>query len=346
MIDFFQALGSGIMTPLYYVTSAILSGWHWLFSFMNMNPDSGYTWALSIIGLTITIRFLLIPLFVKQIKSSRNMQLLQPKVKDLQKKYGHDRERLGQETMKLYKDAGTNPFASCLPLLLQAPIFFALFRLIDNAANGRKVAGFLSQDQVDSIQDAALFGAKIADRFIGATSTNVQVLTITLVLAMTATTFLTQRQLFKKNMPKSALTGQYAQTQKLMLYVLPVVFAVGGVAFPVGVLLYWTTSNLWTMGQQFYVIRNNPAPGTPAFVAKQERDRRKGRTVAEDPLKEVPEATAPQVGPRQQPQKKPRSQRKPSGGKGQQSGKGQQAHQPKKNPGGSSSKKKKPGSAA
>ena len=100
---------------------------------------------------------------------------------------------------------------------------------------------------------------------------------------MTATTFLTQRQLMSKNMPADALTGPYAQQQKMLLYVLPVVFAVGGIAFPVGVLFYWTTSNLWTMGQQFYVIRNNPAPGTPAFKAKEDRDRakaaRKGLTI-------------------------------------------------------------------
>ena len=92
---------------------------------------------------------------------------------------------------------------------------------------------------------------------------------------MTATTFLTQRQLMSKNMPADAMSGPYAQQQKMLLYVLPVVFAVGGIAFPIGVLIYWTTSNLWTMGQQFYVIRNNPAPGTPAFKAKEDRDRRR-----------------------------------------------------------------------
>ena len=92
---------------------------------------------------------------------------------------------------------------------------------------------------------------------------------------MTATTFLTQRQLISKNMPADALTGPYAQQQRTLLYVLPVVFAVGGIAFPIGVLIYWTTSNLWTMCQQFYVIRNNPAPGTPAMLAKEERDRAK-----------------------------------------------------------------------
>ena len=96
----------------------------------------GISWALSIICLTIVIRTALIPLFVKQIKNSRNLQLLQPKVKELQKKYGHDRERLTQETMKLYKETGTNPLASCLPLLLQMPIFLALFRTLNSAADG------------------------------------------------------------------------------------------------------------------------------------------------------------------------------------------------------------------
>nr|CAA9347130.1 MAG: Inner membrane protein translocase and chaperone YidC, short form OxaI-like [uncultured Nocardioidaceae bacterium] len=310
MIDFFQAVGTGIITPLYYVTSAILVAWHWLFVSIGMDTEAGYTWVLSIVGLTVTIRALLIPLFVRQIKSSRNMQLLQPRVKELQKKYGHDRERLGQETMKLYKDSGTNPFASCLPLILQAPIFLALFRLIDNAAN-RDPKGVLTDGHVESIAEAKIFGARIADKFIGADSLNVQILTISLVLAMVATTFITQRQLMRKNMPEAALTGQYAQQQKLLLYVLPVVFAVGGIAFPIGVILYWTTSNLWTMGQQFYVIRNNPAPGTPAFAAKQERDRKHGKTVAVDPTTDTGDQQATIVAPRQQPKRQPRSQRKP-----------------------------------
>jgi YidC/Oxa1 family membrane protein insertase len=319
MIDFFVGIGSAIMAPLYYATSAVLVAWHWLFAQLGMDPDSGYTWVLSIIGLTITIRALLIPLFVRQIKSSRNMQTLQPQVKELQKKYGHDRERLGQETMKLYKDSGTNPFASCMPLILQAPIFLALFRLLDNAAHGRR-KGVLTEDQAFSIRDAEFLGARIADTFTswlpdyrsGDAPINVGILTIVLVLSMVATTFTTQRQLMRKNMPEAALTGQYAQQQKILLYVLPVVFAVGGIAFPVGVIIYWTTSNLWTMGQQFYVIRNNPSPGTPAFEAKQQRDRKHGKAVAEDPTKTTSTTAAPVVTPRQQPKRQPRSQRRGS----------------------------------
>ena len=239
-------------------------------------PASGASWVLSIIGLTLVIRAALIPLFVKQIKSSRNMQLIQPKVKELQKKFGHDRERLAQETMKLYKDSGTNPFASCLPILLQMPIFFTLFSLLNNASKGEG-KGILGNERAKQFGDAELFGtSRSPTRSSRPTASAPTIaLALFLVLAMTATTFLTQRQLMSKNMPKDALTGPYAQQQKLLLYVLPIVFAVGGIAFPIGVLFYWTTSNLWTMGQQFYVIRNNPAPGTEAERAKLERDKAK-----------------------------------------------------------------------
>jgi YidC/Oxa1 family membrane protein insertase len=304
------------MEPLYWAISVVLVGFHRLFSTF-LDEAGGASWALSIIGLTLVIRAALIPLFVKQIKSSRNMQLIQPKVKELQKKYGHDREKLAQETMKLYKDSGTNPFASCLPILLQMPIFLALFRLLDQAAHG-KAHGVLTSTQAQQFGDAKLFGAvPISDTFLKADgNVAVMVLAAILVVAMTATTFLTQRQLMSKNMPADALTGPYAQQQKMLLYVLPVVFAVGGIAFPIGVLLYWTTSNLWTMAQQFYVIRNNPAPGTPAAKAKADRDAAKaarhGVTVATEPVVEPePERRA---APRQQPKKQSREKRKKSGG--------------------------------
>ncbi|MCD9199375.1 membrane protein insertase YidC [Aeromicrobium wangtongii] len=310
MFGFLGDIGGAIMTPLYYAVSGILLVWHRLFEAIGLSGDSGWTWVLSIIGLTVTIRTLLIPLFVKQIKSSRNMQLLQPQIKALQQKYKHDRERLTQEQMKLWKETGTNPFASCLPLILQMPIFFALFRVIDQAArNGAEGArGFMTAENAEQLQGAKLLGAQIADTFLKSDAVETKILTMSLVLIMCATQFTTQRQLMSKNMPADAMTGQYAQQQKLLLYILPVVFAVGGVAFPLGVLFYWTTSNFWTMGQQFYVIRNNPAPGTPAFKAKQERDKKHGKTPAEDPHTVVIEQ--PKPAPRAQPKNQPRSQRK------------------------------------
>src|SRR3954465_11557329 len=182
------------MTPLYWVTSVILSGFHSVFGAI-FGPASGAAWVLAIVGLTLVIRAALIPLFVKQIKSSRNMQLLQPKVKELQKKYGHDRERLAQETMKLYKESGTNPFASCLPILLQMPIFLALFRLINSAAK-ETAHGFMTHEQAVSFGQSKLFGKlPLADSFTHSNgSVGVQVVAAILVLAMTATTFTTQRQ--------------------------------------------------------------------------------------------------------------------------------------------------------
>lgn len=313
--DFFNL----ILVPLYYAVSGVMLAWHWLLTHIGFDPEGGTAWALSIIGLTLVIRACLIPLFVKQIKASRNMQLIQPKVKELQKKYGHDRERLAQETMKLYKDSGTNPFASCLPILLQMPIFFALFRLIDEAADNIG-HGFLSEARAEDFGKSQLFGQlPLAGSFttpLG--STGVQILAAVLVVAMTATTFLTQRQLMAKNMPPDALSGPYAQQQKMLLYILPVVFAVGGIAFPIGVLLYWTTSNLWTMGQQFYVIRNNPAPGTEAAKAKEERDRKKAEARGETALESsgtvgTATVTEPEEerrpATRQQPKRQSKSQR-------------------------------------
>jgi YidC/Oxa1 family membrane protein insertase len=311
VFDYIIAIGSAIMKPLYYLTSGILIVFHKLFNQV-LHLSAGISWALAIIGLTVLIRTLLIPLFVKQIKNSRNMQLLQPKVKELQKKYGHDRERLTQETMKLYKETGTNPLASCLPLLLQMPIFLALFRTLNKATHADPV-GFFTREQVVSLRDGTIFGlAKISDSFTRADSWHTQVLTAALVVLMTITTFTTQRQLMRKNMPESALTGQYAQQQKILLYVLPVVFAVGGIAFPVGVLLYWSTSNLWTMCQQFYVIRNNPTPGTPAFEAKRLRDLKKHEDTSSSPSGTViaPAPEAPKLPPRTQPKKKTRDQRR------------------------------------
>lgn len=318
MIDFFMSIGGAIMTPLYYATSFVLLGFHRLFGDV-FGEASGAAWVLSIIGLTLVIRAALIPLFVKQIKSSRNMQMLQPKVKELQKKYGHDRERLAQETMNLYRDSGTNPFASCLPIVMQMPIFISLFRLIDRAAQDpEQTRGFMTTELNRQFGDATLFSAKISDTFVSTDLVSVRVLAAVLVLSMTATTFLTQRQLMSKNMPADAMTGPYAQQQKMLLYVLPLVFAVGGIAFPIGVLFYWTTSNLWTMAQQFYVIRNNPAPGTEAARAKAERDRaraeRKGlKTESEVTQAELASEPAAPVeerpSQRAQPKRQSRAQR-------------------------------------
>ncbi|GAB3624231.1 hypothetical protein GCM10027418_23150 [Mariniluteicoccus endophyticus] len=269
-----------ILYPLHWAVSGLLVLAHAIFSPL-FGADSGVTWVLSLILLTVFIRTALIPLFVRQIRSSRNMQILQPKVRELQKKYAHDREKLGQETMKLYKDEGVNPMASCFPLLLQMPIFFALFNVLNGAARGKAVGMFLEQrpELVQSLSQAkTLGGARLADSFMPMSNGfgSVQVVALVLILAMVATQFYSQLQLMSKNMPPEAMTGPMAQQQKMMLYLFPVIFGVGGISFPIGVLIYWTATNLWSMGQQFFVIRNSPTPGTPAYEAWEERMRKKG----------------------------------------------------------------------
>lgn len=319
-----------IMSPLRWAVSGLLVFSHWIFSHV-FPADSGATWVLSIVLLTVIIRTALIPLFVKQIRSSRNMQILQPKVRELQTKYAHDREKLGQETMKLYKDEGVNPMASCFPILLQMPIFFSLFEVLNGAARGHAVGYWMEKtpELVPSLQNATVFGAKISDKFWNPIPFGqVQAVALVLILAMTATTFFSQRQLMAKNMPAEALTGPMAQQQKMMLYLFPVIFAVGGVNFPVGVLIYWTCTNLWSMLQQFYVIRQSPTPGTEAYEAWEERMRAKGHDpktmrpgqraprasttvtgVTAEETAGTSEAAKPRVQ-RQQPQRQTRSNRK------------------------------------
>jgi YidC/Oxa1 family membrane protein insertase len=305
-----------LLSPLYYLVSWIMIGWHWVFAELFNIPNDGVNWALSIIGLVVVIRIMLIPLFVRQIKAQRNMQLLQPKVREIQKKYKGDRERLQQETMKLYKDAGTNPFASCMPILLQAPFLFALFRVLDGIARDIPRGAFVTHPELfESAQKAEIFGAPLSATFLDAPNIQTKIIAIVMVILMTLTTFLTQRQIMRKNMPKEALEGPFAQQQKILLYVLPLVFAISGVYFPLGVVLYWLTSNLWTMGQQFYVIRRMPAPGTPAEEAHRRRmeakARRRGEAVPAGSVVEEEQPPPPPV--RQQPKRNTRAQRKSTG---------------------------------
>jgi YidC/Oxa1 family membrane protein insertase len=275
--DFLGVLNSA-MEPLYWAVSGIMVFAHWMFS-QFMDPNSGWTWTLSIIFLTAVIRSLMIPLFVRQINSSRKMQLVGPQMRAIQEKYGHDRELLAQKQMELYREEGINPMASCFPLLIQMPIFIALFTVLSGAANGQPHGAWLRDNPglLPSLQNAEIFGARISGRFWPITEFgSTQILALILIILMTGVLFITQLQLMSKNMPPEAMEGPMAQQQKIMLYTFPIMFAIGGVSMPIGVLIYWLTSNTWTMGQQYLLIHNNPAPGTPAHLDWEDRMRKKG----------------------------------------------------------------------
>ena len=275
---------STVLYPLEFAVAWIMVAWHSLLTSIGLPEASGWTWALSIVGLVVVIRIILIPLFVKQIKASRGLQLVQPEIKKIQAKYKgktdqESRQKMTQETMALYKDTGTNPFASCLPILLQAPIFFALFRVLNSIQKEGFSIGPLTNELREQADKATLFGSPISATFLNSDLLATKILTIVLIILMSASTFTTQRQLMMKNMPAAALDNPFAQQQKILLYVLPLVFAVSGVNFPIGVLLYWLTTNVWSMGQQFYVIRRMPAPGSPAEKALNERRAKRGKPV-------------------------------------------------------------------
>ncbi|UIJ35575.1 membrane protein insertase YidC [Allobranchiibius sp. GilTou73] len=299
-----------LLFPLEWFVALVMVGFHNGLSKIGMNPTSGWTWAFSVVGLVIVLRVLLIPLFVKQIKTSRRMQLIQPEIQAIQKKYkgkkdAESRQKMTEETMELYKRTGTNPFSSCMPILLQAPFFFALFRVLNNLGkigDGRhKSIGLMTHAAARQAEQSTLFGAKLSDTFLGSHSLAAKVLTMGLIVLMSATMFITQRQLMQKNMPAAALDNPMAKQQKIIMYVMPLFFFVTGPNFPIGVLIYWLTTNLWTMGQQFYVIRRMPAPGSAAEKALEERRRAKGKpmpgaAVSLDKAAAVAAAEAPAEG--------------------------------------------------
>ncbi|MBF0688092.1 MAG: membrane protein insertase YidC [Cellulomonas sp.] len=316
----------GLLFPLMVAVAWIMVRFHDLLTWVGLDPASGAAWALSIIGLVIVMRILLIPLFFKQIKASRGMQLVQPEMQALQKKYKGksdpaSREAMSREMMELYKKHGTNPFASCLPILLQSPIFFALFRVLyslPQLASGTydraDAIGPMTAELAAQAETATIWGAPLSGTFLQADGNwHIQLVTVVLIVAMSVTTFTTQRQLTMKNMPPAALQGPMAQQQKILLYMLPLIFAFSGVNFPIGVLLYWTTTNLWSMGQQFYTIRRMPAPGSEAekaFKARQARKAAARGQAVEDAAPTVVIEEKPR-GQRQQPKRKDRAKARP-----------------------------------
>ena len=297
-----------ILNPLYFAVSWVIVTFHSLLGYVvGKDSHESIKWSLSIIGLVILIRIILIPLFVKQIKSQRALTALQPHMKEIQKKHKDDRQKQSEEMMKLYKEHKTNPLASCFPILAQAPIFFALFTVLNGIARNTP-HGFLKGDLLVSAQQAKFFGANLSSTFLSSnTNTQTKLVTVALIIFMSATTFTTQRQLMVKGMPKmDSSNNMMLQQQKIMLYVFPVIFAVSGVNFPVGVLIYWSTTNLWTFGQQFYVIKRNPTPGSPAYEELMKKRAAKNKESGINPTGE--ESGTTQTDPNNLGQKQQRQQ--------------------------------------
>ncbi|MFR9774489.1 membrane protein insertase YidC [Micromonospora sp. MS34] len=255
---------------IYYAISWILLTWHSAWDAIvpaEAVIGTNWAWIFSIIFLVVTVRVILFPVFVKQIKSQRAMQALQPKVKELQEKHKGDRETLQKEMMELYRKEKANPLMGCLPMFLQIPVFLGLFHTLKRLTpeNSQKTLYGWTVQQFESASNAKLFSAPISGRFgstaeqlagLGASTNTVKIVAGILVLIMIATTYLTSRQMILKT--GWAEDPQQRMVQRLMLYGIPVSLLVSGSIFPIGVIIYWVTNNLFTLGQQQWVLRKFP----------------------------------------------------------------------------------------
>ena len=256
------------MNPLNYLYEAV----GWVFTHIYdvlkpaFGPTSGWTWALSIVILVVLMRLIMVPLFIKQMHTTRAMSSLQPQMAALRKKYKNDKQTLNQETMKLYQEAGVNPLMGCLPFVLQLPLFFGLFSVLRAIAEwvpgttpkyglpvSMVVAGHARQDpgRVDRRQGAVhRHGANVP--------LHAKLVIIAAVIISMVTTFLTIRQSQKRGMmPAATPDNPMASSQKYMTYIMPF-FALTGLYWPFGLVLYWVTTNVWTLGQQFILGRRYP----------------------------------------------------------------------------------------
>ena len=307
-----------ILWPIKWAIELILVFFHWLFTSMGMDPAAGATWVLAIFGLVVVVRAALIPVFVKQIKSQRKMLEIAPELKKIQDKYKgkkdqFSREAMSRETMELYRRTGSNPLSSCLPLLLQMPIFFGLFSVLNEAQNSKAGVGPLNAELAKQFGSAELFGiAPLHSTFVSAMNAQpqqiaVMVIAMVMVVLMTASQFITQLQIVSKNMSEETKASPAFRQQRILLYLLPLVFAFSGFTFPLGVMFYWLVSNFWTMGQQFIVIRNMPTPGSQAAKDREERLARRGKLPKG--TTEVIEVEAPKPIQRAQPVSKNRAKK-------------------------------------
>jgi YidC/Oxa1 family membrane protein insertase len=290
------------LTPLYDAVAWVIMRLHAGLGAI-FGPSSGAAWALSIVVLVVLMRLLLVPLFIKQMHATRKMTALAPQVAELKKKYKGDKQKLNEETMKLYKDNGANPLAGCLPVVAQLPVFFALFGVLRAIAEDQPKYG-LTPAVVASAQHAQIFGVvTVADRLLtsilpptfASIGTSQRIVILLTVVVSAATTFMTVRQSMKRGMtPQMDPNNPMASSQKMMQYIVPV-FALSGLYWQYGLVLYWVTTNLWTLGQQYVLFKRFPPPplatagagGTPATTGGKSGTRPAGKGAPAKPAANV-----------------------------------------------------------
>jgi YidC/Oxa1 family membrane protein insertase len=260
----------GILNPLYDLVGWLIMRLHALFSPL-FGPASGVTWVLVIVALVVLMRLILLPLFIKQMHSQRKMIALAPELQALRKRYKNDKQKLQEEMMKLYKEHGANPLSGCLPLVAQLPLWFALLNVL-RAISEHKVLYGMTAKVVTEANNARIFGVSIADKFLfahPAPALHVKVVIAITVLISAVTTFLSVRQSMKRGLmqnPTVADDNPMAGAQKYMVYIAPL-FALSGLYWQFGLVVYWLTSNIWQVGQQYFLFKKIPPLETAPAAA-------------------------------------------------------------------------------
>ena len=262
---------------VYYPVSGIMWLWYRLFGAL-LGPSNFFAWALSVMFLVFTLRAVLYRPFVKQIRTTRKMQELQPQIKALQKKYSKDRQRMALEIQKLQKEHDFNPILGCLPMLAQVPVFLGLYHVL--ASFNRTQSGFgrlglsvqenrqlpnyfFSAGDVGNFLDAHLFGAPIGasmtqsvglEAFTVFSRPAVAAVSIPLMLMAGIATYFNSRASISRQTPEAAANPQTAMMNKLALYVFPLGVIIGGPFLPIAIIIYWVSNNIWTFAQQHVVF--------------------------------------------------------------------------------------------
>lgn len=282
VLDAVSSVFYNLISPIQWLVAWVMVRFHDLWTLVGLDPAGGAAWALSIVGLVVVVRLALVPLFVRQVTATRRMQSIQPELRAIQARYKGrtdpaSRQALQQEQLALMRSSGTNPMAGCLPILLQAPVLFALFTTLNGLRQHASV-GPLTDTLVRQADAAALLSAPLSGSLWGSEHPSTIVAATALILLMSASQFLTQKLVLTRNTAVAPTENALVlHQQKLLLYGLPLLIVVPSLHFPIGVLLYWLVSNLWSLGQQIVVIRLLPNPGSPA---EEQLARRKARRAA------------------------------------------------------------------
>jgi YidC/Oxa1 family membrane protein insertase len=269
-----------VLNFIYYPVSFILWCWHWVFGHV-FGESSAVSWVLAIMFLVFTLRALMFRLFVKQVRSMRQMQEIAPEIKKLQQKYKNDRQKQTQEMQKLQREHGFNPLGGCLPMLLQIPVFIGLFHVLREFKPGKTENYYFDEQGVDSYVDANLFGARLSNWItqpineiteMGATRPAVIAVALPLAILAGFLTHLTSRHSIARQ-NAAAATPQTAIMNKVMLYLFPIGIPIGAAIFPfpIGLLIYWLANNAWTLMQQAVVYRKIDREETEKKTAAKEK---------------------------------------------------------------------------